>query len=180
MAKRELIIVDKNDKEIGRGEKMEIHRQGRPHRAFSVLVFNSRGELLIQKRARIKYHSSGLWSNTCCSHPRPDKNIKSEAEERLNQEMGINCPLKEVFKFSYKVNLGNLIENEFDHVFFGNFDGDPNPDKKEAEDWKWIDLEDLKKDINENPDDYTYWFKLILERLNHSLSRHPPTGGARL
>jgi isopentenyl-diphosphate delta-isomerase len=164
--KEKVILVDENDNKVGTGEKLEIHQRGILHRAFSVLLFNQKGEILLQKRAKTKYHSAGLWSNTCCSHPRPDKDIKLEAERRLKEEMGIECDLKEAFKFIYKVKLGELIENEVDHVFFGDFDGRPKPKKKEVEDYKWINLNELRKDVNKNPKNYTYWFRIILKKIN--------------
>lgn len=160
-----VILVDEKDNEIGVKEKMAAHVEGKLHRCFSIFIFNSKGQLLLQKRAKGKYHSGGLWTNTCCSHPRPNKNLKEEAEKRLKEEMGIECDLKEIFSFIYKAKVGNLIEHEFDHVFLGKFDGKPQPDEKEAEDWKWIEPEELRKDIKENPEKYTYWFKLILDRV---------------
>ena len=164
MPKRKVILVDEKDNPLGTGEKLKTHREGKLHRAFSIFVFNSKGELLLQKRARGKYHSGGLWTNTCCSHPEPDKNLKAEAEKRLQEEMGFTCDLKEISSFVYKAGLGDLIEYEFDHVFSGKFDGNPEPDKTEAEDWKWINLTELKQDVKDSPEKYTYWFKAILEK----------------
>lgn len=160
----DVIIVDKNDNQIGTEEKIAAHQKGLLHRCFSIFLFNSKGELLLQKRAKGKYHSGGLWSNTCCSHPEPNQNLKKEAQRRLKEEMGIEIDLEEVFTFIYKAKLGDLTEYEFDHVFFGEFDGNPKPIPEEAEDWKWIKAEELKKDIKENPEKYTHWFKLILNR----------------
>ena len=164
MPERKVILVDEKDNPVGAGEKLKTHQEGRLHRAFSIFVFNSKGELLLQKRAKGKYHSGGLWTNTCCSHPEPGRNLKAEAEKRLQEEMGFTCDLKEISSFIYKADLGGLIEHEFDHVFLGKFDGNPKPDNREAEDWKWISLTELKQDIKDNPDKYTYWFKVILER----------------
>jgi len=161
-----VILVDKKDKEIGREEKIKAHREGKLHRSFSIFLFNKKGELLIQKRAKSKYHSPGLWSNTCCSHPRPDRNLEDEAKRRLKEEMGIvKCNLYEVFNFIYNQNVGDLTEHEFDHVFFGTFEGNPKPNPDEAESWKWVNIIELKKDIKENPGKYTAWFKLILDRV---------------
>ncbi len=159
-----VILVDKADKKIGLEEKIKAHLRGKLHRAFSVFIFNKKGELLIQKRAKSKYHSGGLWANTCCSHPRPGENLKKTAKSRLKEEMGIYPSLKEVFSLVYKAKVGNLIEYEFDHIFFGRFDGEPKPNKKEVEDWKWISLEELKRDIKENPEKYAAWFKIILKK----------------
>jgi len=166
-----VIIVDKKDNQIGIEEKLAAHLKGKLHRAFSVFIFNSKGEMLLQKRAKSKYHSGGLWTNTCCSHPRPNQNLKDEAKKRLKEEMGIECDLKEISSFIYKVNLGNLTEHEFDHLFLGKFDGDPKPNKEEAEDWKWVSPKELRKDVKENPEKYTYWFKIILDRVLKVYSR---------
>ncbi len=162
-----LILVDENDKEIGFEEKLKAHQNGgKLHRAFSVFVFNKKGELLLQKRAKEKYHSALLWTNTCCSHPRPDENIEAAAHRRLKEEMGFDCDLSKKFSFIYKVDFENgLSENEFDHVFFGQFDAEPKPYLKEAAGWKWIDVEGLKKDIKENPEKYTYWLKNSLDKI---------------
>ena len=158
-----VILVDKTGKEIGTEEKMQVHRDGRLHRAFSVFIFNSSGELLLQKRAKTKYHSGGLWTNTCCSHPRPGEDTDQAARRRMFEEMGFQCELKELFSFIYHVKLNDgLFEHELDHVFVGSFDGTPSPDPDEVDDWKYIDIDSLQQDIQENPENYTYWFKLIL------------------
>lgn len=158
----EVVLVDKNDSVLGRAEKMAAHKQGRLHRCFSIFLFNNRGEVLLQKRAENKYHSPGLWSNTCCSHPRPGKALLQEAKRRLKQEMGIETELKEVFTFIYKTKVGALIEHEFDHVFFGRFDGSPKPNPEEVADWRWTSLPALKKDIKKHPRKYTTWLKIVL------------------
>jgi isopentenyl-diphosphate delta-isomerase len=161
-----VVLVDENDNEVGTERKTRAHQQGRLHRAFSIFVFNSKGELLIQKRAKTKYHSGGLWANTCCSHPRPGEPIEKAAHRRLKEEMGFECELKKAFSFTYRAEFENgLIEHEYDHVFIGKFDGEPQPDPEEVEDWKWVDTEELKKDIKENPDSYTYWFKTSIDSL---------------
>ncbi|XOB40538.1 MAG: isopentenyl-diphosphate Delta-isomerase [Candidatus Nealsonbacteria bacterium] len=165
MSKKKIIIVDQNDSEIGTGEKLITHKEGKLHRAFSVFLFNSKGEMLIQKRAKTKYHSPSLWSNACCSHPRPNQKLEKEVKKRLKEEMGIECDLKEIFSFVYKAKIGNLIEHEFDHVFLGKFNGKPKPNKEEVQAWKWITIKNLKADIKKNPQNYTYWFKLILNRV---------------
>lgn len=162
---KKVILVDKKDREIGRVEKIKAHKDGKLHRAFSIFIFNSKGELLLQKRAKSKYHSPGLWSNTCCSHPEPNKKLEEEAKRRLGEEMGIGCDLKKIFSFIYKVNLGNLTEYEFNYVFVGKFDGTPILNKEEAEDWQWISPGKLKKDVKKSPEKYAYWFKLILDRV---------------
>lgn len=168
----EIILVDEKDKQIGSGEKMEVHQQGKLHRCFSIFVFNPKGKLLLQLRAKSKYHSGGLWTNTCCSHPKVGENLKKAVHRRLKEEMGFDCRLKEVFSFIYKAKLNHgLTEHEFDHVFIGTFDGKPNPAPEEADGWKWIDMEKLKKDITQNPDNYTVWFKIALKKLNSYFER---------
>ncbi len=159
----QVILVDKNDKEIGREEKLETHKKGKLHRAFSIFIFNSRNKLLLQQRAKTKYHSPGLWSNSCCSHPRPEESLEKATRRRLKEEMGIECPLKEIFSFIYKAKVEDLIENEFDHVFVGRFNGEPKINKDEVMDWKWISINELKKDIKENPQEYTPWFGIIIK-----------------
>ena len=161
-----VILVNKKDKVIGVEEKMKAHLQGKLHRAFSIILFNRKGEVLIQKRAKSKYHSAGLWTNTCCSHPRPKEKIDQAAKRRLKEEMGIETNLKKIFSFIYKAKLGSLVEYEFDHVFFGRFNGKPKPNEKEVEDWQWIKLADLKTNIAKNPQKYTPWFKIIFEKIN--------------
>lgn len=161
----QVVLVNKKNKAIGTEEKMKIHFDGKLHRAFSVILFNKKGETLIQRRAESKYHSPGLWTNTCCSHPRPREEVGLAAKRRLKEEMGISCELEEAFSFIYKAKLGDLIEHEFDHVFFGRFDGKPKPNKKEVADWQWVKLTDLKTDIKKNPKKYTPWFKIIIKKI---------------
>jgi isopentenyl-diphosphate Delta-isomerase len=159
-----VILVDKDDNVRGTMEKMEAHRKGELHRAFSVLVFNSKGEMLLQKRARSKYHSGGLWTNACCSHPLPDENIEETIKRRVKEEIGIEVKPKFSYKFLYKTPLDqNLIEHELDHVFVAEFNGKPALNHEEAEDWKFVDLESLRSDVQKKPSDYTEWFKLILD-----------------
>lgn len=160
-----IIVVDKFDKEIGSIEKMEAHHKGILHRAFSILVFNKKNELLLQKRDKGKYHSPGLWTNTCCSHPRFGESLEQAVNRRLKEEMGFTCELKEVFSFIYKAELENkLTENEFDHVFMGIYDGEVEINKDEVEDYKWISIEEVKVDMENNPEQYTYWFKVLFHR----------------
>lgn len=162
----EVILVDDKDIEIGRCEKLKAHKDGLLHRAFSVFIFNKNKELLIQKRALDKYHSGGLWSNTCCSHP-TNGDILIDAKKRLNEEMGIECELKELFRLIYSARVGELIENEFDHVFIGIFDGNPNPDKKEVMDWRWIHQVELKREMNTYPMKFTPWLKLAIDEVTN-------------
>jgi isopentenyl-diphosphate delta-isomerase len=167
-----VILVDESDREIGSTSKLQAHRDGKLHRAFSIFVFNPKGELLLQKRTRGKYHSGGLWSNTCCSHPRPGERMEDEARLKLQQEMGFQCKLEWKFHFRYHVEFSNgLIENEVDHVFFGDFDGNPSPNPDEAEDWKWVDLKTLSIDIKKNPETYTYWLKTCFDQISNLVMR---------
>lgn len=161
-----IVLVDENDNQIGTGEKMAVHRAGKLHRAFSVFVFNSKGKMLLQRRALTKYHSGGLWTNTCCSHPRPEEKTIDAAKRRLKEEMGFECELEEVDSFVYKTEFEGLFEHEFDHVFVGKYEGEMGVDREEVEEYKWISLEDLYEDVKQNPQKYTSWFKIALERLD--------------
>ena len=162
----EVILVDEHDNAIGTMEKMEAHRRGALHRAYSVLIFNTKGELLLQQRAAAKYHSGLLWTNTCCSHPRPGEAIEQSAQRRLLFEMGIDTPLSLAFTFIYRATLDHdLIEHEFDYVFTGTFDGDPEINRDEVENWRFVSLDTLREDVARSPESYTQWFRVILERL---------------
>lgn len=159
----QVILVDKDDNELGSMEKMEAHRKGVLHRAFSVLLFNSKGEMLLQKRSAGKYHSAGLWTNTCCSHPKPDESMETAIHRRLKEEMGIDVQLKFAYTFVYKVALDNeLTEHELDHVYIGLFDGEPAINKHEVESWKFIDRANLQEEILKHPENFTHWFKLMM------------------
>ena len=162
-----VIIVDTNDTLIGEMEKLEAHRKAKLHRAVSVFIFNSKGQLLLQKRALNKYHSPGLWTNTACTHPRPDESIEYAALRRLNEEMGIKHEnLIKIFDFIYKEQLDNdLTEHEFDHIFVGISDDLPNPEPTEVSDFEYIDTSLLLRQIKSNPEKYTVWFKKIIERV---------------
>lgn len=160
----EVILVDRQDRPLGTMEKLEAHRQGLLHRAVSVFLFNSRGELMLQRRSRGKYHSAGLWTNTCCSHPHPGESANDAARRRLREEMGIDADLEFSHTFIYKTSLdGGLTEHELDHVFIGYYDGNPVPDPDEADQWKFIPMPELLTDINSNPGRYTVWMRLILQ-----------------
>lgn len=162
----QLILVDERDVQTGTRGKLEVHTQGLLHRAFSIIVKNNKGEIMLQKRALSKYHSGGLWTNTCCGHPRDGEELETAAHRRLSEEMGFDCPLKEITSFIYQVNLDHgLQEHEFLHVYLGEYSTEPvlNPD--EADDWKWISLQDMQSDISNNPENYTYWFKTALKKI---------------
>jgi isopentenyl-diphosphate Delta-isomerase len=159
----EVIVVDAHDNELGRMEKMEAHVKGALHRAFSVIIFNSKAEMLLQQRADGKYHSAGLWTNTCCSHPMPGEPMEDAVRRRLREEMGIDAVLHFSHKFIYKVHLeSSLIEYELDHVFTGVTDAIPKVNPLEVQAWKYVDVESLKSDLAENPSRYTFWFKIIM------------------
>lgn len=163
MAEDILILVDKHDREIGFMGKLEAHQKGLLHRAFSVLIFNNQGQLMIHQRAAEKYHSASLWTNTCCGHPRKGEDTLSAAKRRLQEEMGFSTPLEKVFSFMYQAEFeNNLKENELDHVFIGYFNDTPAPNRFEVSDWCFVSLEQLNEDIMLHPEKYTVWFKHIL------------------
>ncbi|MEP7169608.1 MAG: isopentenyl-diphosphate Delta-isomerase [Bacteroidota bacterium] len=161
-----LILVDENDKQWGKLEKQLVHELGILHRAFSVFIFNSKGELLLQQRADEKYHSAGLWTNACCSHPRFGEEIADALSRRLEEEMGMSCETEFAFSFIYKVSFENgLIEHEYDHVYIGVTDEMPVPEKSEVKSCKYMSVESIKKDLLMNPGKYTHWFKLVFEKV---------------
>lgn len=156
-----LILVDHEDNETGYLDKLSVHQSGLLHRAFSIFIFNPAGELLLQQRAFDKYHSPGLWSNTCCSHPRRGESTSDACRRRLMEEMGISCPLEFVFSFVYKAGFENgLTEHEYDHVYFGKSDQVPRPDPAEVNSWKFMRLESLEKELSLHPEDYSQWLRL--------------------
>jgi isopentenyl-diphosphate delta-isomerase len=158
-----VILVDNFDNVRGTMEKMEAHKNGELHRAFSILLFNDQGKLLLQKRSENKYHSGGLWTNTCCSHPLPGEKTEDATKRRLREEMGIDIQPTFSYKFIYKAELdSNLTEHELDHVFFGIFNGTPSVNKKEVADWKYAGIDWLTRDLAEHPDVYTVWLRLIM------------------
>lgn len=159
-----VILVDEQDNQIGTEEKMAAHENGaRLHRAFSIFIFNQKKELMLQRRAAHKYHSGGLWTNTCCSHQRPGETTIEAAHRRLQEEMGFDTDLEEVFSFIYRAELDHgLTEHEFDHVVVGYFEDDPILNLEETDQWKWISLDELQRDIKNHPEQYTEWFKIIL------------------
>jgi isopentenyl-diphosphate delta-isomerase len=172
MEKEEVILVDEFDNELGFMEKMEAHRKGVLHRAFSVFIFNSKGEILLQKRAKSKYHCGGLWSNTCCSHPRKNESLASATTRRLNEEMGMKVDVFYTFSFIYKAELDQgLIEHEFDHVYVGYSNDIPicNPD--EVEGYCYLSPEELLMGFRKHPDEYTPWLQICLKELMGYLNK---------
>ncbi len=165
MQEEQVILVDREDRERGTMGKMEAHRSGELHRAFSVFVFTPDGKLILQRRAAYKYHSPGLWTNTCCSHPRMGETALEAAHRRLGEEMGFDTPLEEIFHFIYKEQVGELIEHELDHVFIGTFAGEPVLNPAETDGWKAVSLEDLRRDVAQHPENYTVWFRICLEQV---------------
>lgn len=163
MQEEQVILVDQENQPRGLMGKMEAHRKGELHRAFSVFVFNSVGELLLQRRATHKYHSGGLWTNTCCSHPRDGESPEEAAHRRLVEEMGFDCELEYGFSFLYRQQVGELIEHELDHVFVGVYDGEPQVNPDEVDSWKAMSMEEVKTDLGAHPDAYTVWFRLCFD-----------------
>ena len=167
-----VVLVDEQDRELGLMEKMEAHEKGLLHRAFSVFVLNDQDQLMMQRRALEKYHSGGLWTNTCCSHPRNGESAKEAAHRRLVEEMGFDCPIEKAFDFVYRAELDKgLTEHEFDHLFIGRYNGSPDINPEEVEEWKWMDVQDVKADLESNPERYTAWFRIIFDRFYLSLQK---------
>lgn len=166
-AKRYVILVDGNDNQIGIEEKIKAHSNGaRLHRALSIFVFNKKGETMLQRREAHKYHSQRKWSNTCCSHQMPGEDSISAAHRRLKEEMGFDCEMREVFTFKYHADVGNgLTEREYDHIIFGFYNEEPRPNKNEVEGWRWVSLERLKEEIKKNPEAFTPWLRLMVDKV---------------
>lgn len=165
-APNDVILVDTDDREIGTMEKLEAHQRGLLHRAFSVFLFNSAGEMLIHRRAKHKYHCGGKWSNACCSHPVSGIDIETCLREKLFQEMGIESELVKAFEYTYRAELENgLIEHEYDHVYIGKYNGSPDPNPDEADDWRYASVDSLRKEMIVAPERFTPWFKMLFEKV---------------
>ncbi|MDD5979084.1 MAG: isopentenyl-diphosphate Delta-isomerase [Bacteroidales bacterium] len=165
-----VVLVDELDNKVGLMEKMEAHINPTLHRAFSIFIFNSKNEMLLQQRALSKYHTPGLWTNTCCSHPRDGESLHDATNRRLQEEMGMQCELKEAFSFIYKADvMQGLVEHEFDHVFIGTSDNLPIINKDEVESFRYDTVENIKADIERNPQNYTAWFKIAFDKLLETL-----------
>ncbi|MBE8721138.1 isopentenyl-diphosphate Delta-isomerase [Sphingobacterium pedocola] len=166
MERNSVVLVDREDAALGEMDKMEAHRLGVLHRAFSIFIFNGNGDMLIHQRAKGKYHGAGLWTNACCSHPQWDEDIAESAKERLVFEMGLSCSLEKAFSFIYNIPVeNNLIEHEYDHVFYGYTDVQPDPNPAEIQNYRWISLGQLEQEVDAQPQDFTYWFKMALKRI---------------
>ena len=172
MEEEKVILVNEKDEQIGLMPKMEAHEKALLHRAFSVFVFNQKNELMIQQRAFGKYHSPGLWTNTCCSHQREGESNVEAGKRRLQEEMGFSTELKDTVSFIYKAPFDNgLTEHEFDHILVGYYEGEPNLNPEEVNAWRWMSLEDLKLDMEKQPQLYTEWFKIIFENYYKHISQ---------
>lgn len=172
MEEIKVILVDKNDNEVGFMPKTEAHQKAVLHRAISVFLVNKAGEWLLQQRAPGKYHSAGLWTNTCCSHPFPGESNADAATRRLKEEMGLTCDLKYLFNFTYREVFNNgLTEHELDHVFWGVTDQVPNINSEEVMDFRNLGFNELKADVLKNPETYTVWFRHIFERVQHHIEK---------
>jgi len=168
-----VILIDENDLQIGTMSKLEAHEKALLHRAFSVFIFNSKGEVLMQQRANDKYHSAGLWTNTCCSHPFPGEETIAAANRRLSEEMGMTTDLKFIFKFKYKAQFDNeLTEHEIDHVFVGQTDELPTINHSEVASYKYMKIDEIQQDMSSHPERYTVWFQIIFAEFIHELSTH--------
>jgi len=165
-AREKINLVDAAGNRVGSMERMAVHRAGALHEAFSIFIMNSRGEMMLQKRSRRKYHSAGLWSNACCGHPRPGESVESAASRRLMEEMGVDCELRKLFEFVYRVDFNNgLTEHEYDHVLVGIFDGEPILNSEEVEETRWIEPDALRQEIDSHSEQYTYWFKASVDKV---------------
>jgi isopentenyl-diphosphate Delta-isomerase len=170
-----VLLVDENDKELGVLEKMEAHVRGVMHRAFSIFIFNSNGEMLLQKRSALKYHSAELWTNACCSHPRPGESTIAAAERRLKEELNFTTELTPLFTFTYRASFDNgLIEHEFDHVFTGIYNGEIIPVPTEVSDFKFMSIPEIQNELINSPSNYTAWFQLAFPKLLRTDYEHIP------
>ena len=169
----DIVLVNEKDEVLGTMNKLLVHQKGLLHRAFSIIIINDRGQMLIHQRQNNKYHSGGLWSNACCSHPQKDEETIKAAHRRLNEELNMSCSLKPIFSFIYKIELDNdLIEHEFDHVFIGRTNHTPDFNKDEISHVKWIDIDHLREKIKKEPNIFTFWFKLLMIDYFHKINAH--------
>jgi isopentenyl-diphosphate delta-isomerase len=168
---KEVVLVNEQDESLGTMEKMEAHRKGLLHRAFSVFIFNSKGEMLLQQRAQNKYHSGGLWTNACCSHPAPGEPVAEAAVRRLQEEMGFSVPLEKIFAFTYRSEMENgLTEHEFDHVFTGIYEGAVHPDKDEVKDYCYKSMDAIREGLQTHPHHFTAWFRIAFPQIENEFA----------
>jgi len=173
MTEEKVILVNERDEPIGLMPKLEAHEKAVLHRAFSVFILNDKKEVMLQQRAHQKYHSPLLWTNTCCSHQREGETNIQAGKRRLSEEMGFSADLKELFHFIYKAPFDNgLTEHELDHVMIGYYEGEPIINHEEVEDWKWMSIEAIRTDMQQHPELYTVWFKIIFQKFYHFLESH--------
>jgi isopentenyl-diphosphate delta-isomerase len=166
MKEESVILVNENDETLGQMEKMEVHRKGLLHRAFSIFIFDEAGKMLLQQRAAVKYHGALLWTNTCCSHPFPGEEVKQAAFRRLKEEMGFKAPLRHLFSFTYRAEVENgLIEHELDHVFAGIYEGKIFPDPTEVADFRYESMDSLEKEMLDEPEKFTTWFRIAWPKI---------------
>ncbi len=173
MTEEQVILVNENDEQIGLMPKLEAHEKAVLHRAFSVFILNSNNEIMLQQRAHHKYHSPLLWTNTCCSHQRAGESNIQAGTRRLQEEMGFTASIKELFHFIYKAPFDNgLTEHELDHVMIGYYNGEPKINLDEVESWKWMSIDAVKKEMEQKPEMYTVWFKIIFDEFYHFIEDH--------
>ena len=166
MDEQDVILVNEHDEAIGVMDKLEVHKTGLLHRAFSIFIFDSKGRMLLQQRSEKKYHGALLWTNACCSHPHPGEDVTAAAQRRLKEEMGFETSLKKVFVFTYHAHVeNNLIEHEFDHVFTGEYENEIHPNKNEVADYEYKDLEEVRSLLQQHPQQFTSWFKIALPEI---------------
>jgi isopentenyl-diphosphate delta-isomerase len=173
MEVQQVILVNEQDVPTGAMEKMEAHKKGELHRAFSIFIFNTKGEMLLQQRAANKYHSGGLWTNTCCSHPQPDEDLRDAAQRRLQQEMGFTIELGKIFDFIYRADFNNgLTEYEFDHVFAGEYEGPVAYNKDEVMDYCYKNMDDVRRSLEQQPHKFSKWFQLAFPKIEAWWQQH--------
>lgn len=168
MKEQKVILVNEQDEPIGVMEKMKTHQQGLLHRAFSIFIFDSKGRMLLQQRAAGKYHGGNLWTNACCSHPNPGEDLPDAARRRLREELGIGTAIREIFSFTYQAKVeNNLVEHEYDHVFVGEYDAGIHPDPAEVADYRYVSLDEIRKEITARPEQFTSWFKIAFPKIEN-------------
>lgn len=166
MKETEVILVNEQDEPVGTMEKMKVHQEGLLHRAFSIFIIDTNGRMLVHQRAADKYHGAHLWTNACCSHPYPGEEVMDAAHRRLQEELGFSTSLYPLFSFTYKAEVENgLIEHEYDHVFWGIYEGEMNPDPNEVAAIRYVDLDLLHDEIEEMPEQFTAWFRIAFPKV---------------